>query len=330
MEDNIIVSIHCTVFNHAPYLRQCLDGFVMQKTDFPFEAIVHDDASTDGSAKIIHEYAEKYPDIIKPIFEIENQYSKHDGSLNRIMEAHMRGKYIAFCEGDDYWIDPCKLQNQVDFLEAHKDYSMVCSKAKLYSELRKCISGETLCYSNDRDLKNQDIILKGGLYIPTCSILFRKKIIEKYPDYCEKCNVGDYPLQIMCAMKGRVRYFHNSSCVYRIENPSSWCGRQSKENILTNEEMTDKLKEIRMLEGYMNDFPKYKKVFINRIAFFLNGNFMNYLKYPKINNENKTYLIHILSLYNLSNRIDLFLRRIPIIRKFYCHIFLENYGAKNK
>ena len=113
----LMVTIRCTVFNHEHYLRECLEGFVMQKTNFRFEAIVHDDASTDGSAAIIKEYAEKYPDIIKPIYETENQYSKHDGSLGRIMREHTHGKYVAFCEGDDYWTDPLKLQKQVDVLE---------------------------------------------------------------------------------------------------------------------------------------------------------------------------------------------------------------------
>lgn len=121
-----LVSIRCATYNHAPYIRQCLDGFVMQKTDFCFEAIVHDDASTDGTADIIREYAAKYPDIIKPIYETENQYSKHDGSLARIMNAHMHGKYIAFCEGDDYWTDPLKLQKQVDLLEKNAECSMCC------------------------------------------------------------------------------------------------------------------------------------------------------------------------------------------------------------
>ena len=96
-KESPLVSIRCLVYNHGPYLRQCLDGFVMQKTNFAFEAIVHDDASTDNSAEIIREYAEKYPDIIKPIYETENQYSKHDGSLRRIMDAaiHPDAKYIA-------------------------------------------------------------------------------------------------------------------------------------------------------------------------------------------------------------------------------------------
>ncbi len=115
-----LVSIRCTVYNHEPYLRDCLRGFVMQQTDFPFEAIVHDDASTDGSAAIIREFAEKYPHIIKPIFQMENQYGKRDGSILRAIEAVMspHSRYVALCEGDDYWTDPEKLQRQVAHLEA--------------------------------------------------------------------------------------------------------------------------------------------------------------------------------------------------------------------
>ncbi len=133
MNGDPLVSIRCTVYNHEPFLRQCLDGFVMQKTTFPFEAIVHDDASTDGSAAIIREYAEKYPHIIKPIYETENQYHKGDGTFTRIIRGavHPKAKYIAICEGDDYWIDPLKLQRQVDFLESHPDY-VICSHDCIY------------------------------------------------------------------------------------------------------------------------------------------------------------------------------------------------------
>lgn len=139
MKGDPLVSIRCLVYNHEPFLRQCLDGFVMQQTTFPFEAIVHDDASTDGSAAIIREYAEKYPDIIKPIYETENQHSKRDGSIGRIMDAaiHPSAKYIALCEGDDYWTDPHKLQIQVDFLESHPDYFMSCHAYQFYFEATK-------------------------------------------------------------------------------------------------------------------------------------------------------------------------------------------------
>lgn len=132
-----LVAIHCLVYNHEPYLRDCLEGFVMQQTNFPFVAIVHDDASTDGSTTIIREYEEKYPNIIKPIYETENQYSKHDGSVGRIVDAAIDAtgaKYIAMCEGDDYWTDPQKLQKQVDFMEKNPEYSLCCHRYKIYNQ----------------------------------------------------------------------------------------------------------------------------------------------------------------------------------------------------
>ena len=132
-----LVAIHCFVYNHEPYLRDCLEGFVMQQTNFTFVAIVHDDASTDGSAAIIREYEEKYPHIFKPIYETENQYSKRDGSIDRIMNEAIEAtgaKYVAMCEGDDYWTDPLKLQKQVDFMEANPEYVLCCHRYKIYNQ----------------------------------------------------------------------------------------------------------------------------------------------------------------------------------------------------
>lgn len=131
-----MVSIHCLAYNHEKTIRKTLDGFLMQKTSFPIEAIIHDDASTDNTAEIIKEYAVQYPHIIKPIFEKENQYSKHDGSLQKIMHNACKGKYIAYCEGDDYWIDPLKLQKQVDYLEAHPEITYSCCRFYIQNEFK--------------------------------------------------------------------------------------------------------------------------------------------------------------------------------------------------
>ncbi len=170
--NEIQVSIRCFAYNHERFIRQCLDGFVMQKTDFRFEAIVHDDASTDNTAAIIREYAEKYPDIIKPIYETENQYSKHDGSLTRIMNAHTRGKYVAMCEGDDYWTDPYKLQKQVDFLESHPDYVMCSHLFDVYNERNKQLqkNDESSFTGKSYDL---DTLINGEWYFQPLTVLFR-------------------------------------------------------------------------------------------------------------------------------------------------------------
>lgn len=181
-ETQPLVTIHCLVYNHEPYLRQCLDGFVMQKTDFRFEAIVHDDASTDGSAAIIKEYARKYPSIIKPIFENENQYSKHDGTIRRIMNEHTRGKYVAICEGDDYWIDPLKLQKQVDLLESNPSISLCCG-----GYIRKQIGVEDkICVYKRGEKGFFEFSLKNWgdvWYTQPLTMLYRKEAVKNMDKY---------------------------------------------------------------------------------------------------------------------------------------------------
>jgi glycosyltransferase involved in cell wall biosynthesis len=115
----LMVSICCAAYNHEEYIAAALDGFLMQKADFSYEILVHDDASTDNTAKIIKEYEQNYPDIIKPIYQTENQYSKKVKISSAYNFPRAKGKYIAWCEGDDYWTDPLKLQTQVDYMEAH-------------------------------------------------------------------------------------------------------------------------------------------------------------------------------------------------------------------
>ncbi len=119
-----VVSIICLAYNHEKYIREALDGFVMQKTDFPFEIVMHDDASTDDTAAIIREYEARFPGLFKPIYQTENQYTQEKGRVTKIVFNAAKGKYIALCEGDDYWTDPLKLQKQVDFMEKHSHISL--------------------------------------------------------------------------------------------------------------------------------------------------------------------------------------------------------------
>ena len=218
-----LVSIRCLVYNHEPYLRQCLDGFVMQKTNFPFEAIVHDDASTDGSAAIIREYAEKYPDIIKPIYETENQFSKRDGSLARALDAamHSGSKYVALCEGDDYWTDPNKLQMQVDMMEADKDLGLVYSAARVYNQqsgqFLEELWGQPIVSFEDELLANKPVTLT------TC---FRRDLFNKYREFniksCPKdWKTGDYPLWLFISFYSKTSFIDMPTGVYRLLNYSA-------------------------------------------------------------------------------------------------------------
>lgn len=257
-----LVSIKCTAYNHEPYIAHTLEGFVRQKTNFRFEAIVHDDASTDKTADIIRAYAAKYPDIIKPIFETENQYSKHDGSLRRIMDAHTRGKYVAMCEGDDYWTDPLKLQRQVGFMEKHPDYTMCCTDAIVKIEGQDF---EWSRFSCDADMPTHAVIEEGGIYIYTCSILYRQALLANYPKFCAECVIGDYPLQIWAAINGKIRYLAKKTCVYTYMHAGSWSARQCEMDL---EKRIPRLQsEFDMLLG-INDYTakRYNTAVMNAVT----------------------------------------------------------------
>lgn len=225
----VLVSIKCAVYNHEPYLRQCLEGFVMQKTNFRFEAIVHDDASTDGSAAIIREYAEAYPEIIKPIYETENQYSKRDGSLTRIMNAACKGKYIAICEGDDYWIDPMKLQKQVDILESDDNVMLVHTGFKTINEFGEDIPWPKYRHFQEISKKEKGILsLFDKNHIMTLTTMFRKevmtsKLLEKSPYRY------DYASFFTAALMGKIKYLPFVTAAYR-KTPTG--AMQSRTNIV--------------------------------------------------------------------------------------------------
>ncbi|MBD5505609.1 MAG: glycosyltransferase [Lachnospiraceae bacterium] len=205
----------CLTYNHEPYIRKALDGFVMQKTDFPFVAIIHDDASTDGTAEIIREYAEKYPDIILPIYEKENQYSKKDGSLTRISRKAMLttgADYIAMCEGDDYWTDPLKLQKQVDFLEAHDDYVLTGHNSLILFE-EFGISKPFNKNIRSGELSYEQIVNKW--LVPTASIVVRRRVYDSDDGKIARIYSGDYRLLLMSRLEGRIFYFNDIMSVYR-------------------------------------------------------------------------------------------------------------------
>lgn len=213
MTDDIIVSVKCMVFNHEQYLRQCLEGFVMQKTDFKYEVIIHDDASTDSSAKIIKEYANKYPEIVKPIFEAHNQYSV--GGFYRvinIMNRCIKGKYIALCEGDDYWTDDCKLQKQVDYMESHGECGLVYTRMK---ELNQLTGKMSVGWSRQADFEQ---IIAGENPICTPTVMFRKTLYDSYfrdVDINPHWMMADYPLWIYLSYKSKIKCLDDITTVYR-------------------------------------------------------------------------------------------------------------------
>lgn len=216
-ERPLMVTIKCTVYNHEPFLRQCLDGFVMQKTNFRFEAVVHDDASTDNSADIIREYAEKYPDIIKPVIEKENVYSKDIVVFRRIMNDLCKGKYVALCEGDDFWNDPYKLQKQVDYMEAHPDCSLCFSAANIICE-KGIPDSDSLVFSElkTRDYHGTEITKQWT--VPTASIMHINDM-QGYP-YDPRFLYGDGPLVLFMLQKGYLHCMGEPMVTYRRNSAS--------------------------------------------------------------------------------------------------------------
>lgn len=216
-----LVAIKCLVYNHEPYLRDCFEGFVKQQTNFPFVAIVHDDASTDKSADIIREYTEKYPDIFRPIYETVNQYSK--GTLNQIMNDAINAtgaRYVAICEGDDYWTDPKKLQKQVDFMEAHTEYGFVGTQCRVLDETehdehddRGATLGEPLSREGNWDLFGN--VLKYAVYGP---VTRTNTLLYKYDSLVYdriKDENGDYTLEALLASLYGFARLNEVCSVYR-------------------------------------------------------------------------------------------------------------------
>ena len=215
-----IVSICCTTYNHAKFIRQSLDGFVHQKTNFPIEVLIHDDASTDETQDVIREYEEKYPDIIKPIYQKENQYSKGVPISLTYNWSRAKGKYIATCEGDDYWTDPYKLQKQVDFLESHPDYVMCSHRFNQYIQEKGLLEEE-----QDKDFKGADYDLKnliGGKWLTqTLTVMYRRSALnlKRYAAYGMSM---DMILFYELLKIGKGYCFPDIMAVYRLHNGGVW------------------------------------------------------------------------------------------------------------
>ena len=227
MEEKITckVSVLCATYNHEEYLRQTLDSFVNQKTDFPFEVLVNDDASTDSTGDIIREYAAKYPEVIRPFYQKENLYSRRINLYDVVFFPACRGEYIAVCEGDDYWNDPEKLQLQVDWLDAHPEYSACVhnSIGRFSDQPDKVLFAQ----DGDRDIPFEQVVQGMSHAYHTSSILARREFILNPPDYRDVAYhqgyFTDYAVGVRLGLAGKVRFLDRCMSVYRIgSNPSAW------------------------------------------------------------------------------------------------------------
>ena len=235
MDNNeIMVSVICTVYNHEKYLRKCLDGFVMQKTNFKFEVLINDDASTDGSADIIREYEKKYPDIIKPIYQTENQYSKGVNISSTFLLPRAKGKYLAWCEGDDYWCNEYKLQKQFDILENNPNIYMCVHKVKNINEQGEEIQGCIPCIDLKNVIITSEYIIKNlnNFYFQLSSYFFNlykyRTLKKDYESLFKLCPVGDKVIIASWALETDFYFIDEVMSKYRCNSVGSWTERISK------------------------------------------------------------------------------------------------------
>lgn len=226
MASQPLVSISCITYNHGSYLRQCLDGFLAQKVKFPLEIVVYDDASTDDTQAIIQEYVKKYPSIFNVFLNQENQYSKGIRGMNmKFNLQRCKGKYIAFCEGDDFWTDPYKLQKQIDFLESNPNYSICCTN---YSEIDSF--GKELSKNVWKGIKLSPMISHTMVlekYKPKIlTSIFRKEAIDgKIPQLFYQTFNTDNFLCAIATESGPAGFLNFNSGCYRVHNQGVWSGK---------------------------------------------------------------------------------------------------------
>lgn len=261
----------------------------MQNTNFKFEVLIHDDASTDGTTEIIKEYEQKYPEIIRPIYEKENQFSKGINITKTYNLPRVKGKYIALCEGDDYWTDPYKLQKQVDFMETNPDYTICFHNVDVIHEnLNKIIKIFPTEEMKKREFSFENLLTYN--FIQTNSVMYRwnafENIIDKIPN-----NIlpGDWYLHLIFARQGKIHFMEDVMSVYRVNDGGIWGGKNDDVKLIKY--------PFKILNFYIN---VYKKIAPNKEWYFciLSKMFKNIKKALL---ENKEYILFLQILFKYSN-----------------------------
>ena len=277
-QPNYMVHVTCITFNHAPYIVYAMNGFCKQKTTFQYVCTIFDDYSTDGEQEVIRKYLQEHFNLEdKSVVRNEETddylltYARHKTNENCFFAVYYlkynhfsigkgyrklyyckdlveHAPYVALCEGDDYWTNPLKLQKQVDYLEAHPDYSMCFHTVGI--ERDGIIIGNDRHSDTDRVYSTEKIIEAGGGFCATCSLLFRREYYYELPEFRRIAPIGDYPLQILLAIKGKVFCFTKEMGVYRSGHAGSWTANQSKESYRAL--LDSKLKWMDALLDYTN------------------------------------------------------------------------------
>ena len=280
------VLVRCFTFNHSKYIEDALNGFAMQQTNFPFVCLVMDDASTDGEQDVIKAWMERECDmsrvetidiptsvvIIVPhkinascIFAFylmkQNLYKAKEEKMRHVTPWREKCEYEALCEGDDYWIDPLKLQKQVDWMELHTEYSMCWHDAYVDEN---GVQTQYNRYKTDCDVPFVDLVVKGGDLCPTASLFYRLTCFFDYTNKVKENDlsfyVGDYPLQMYMGYVGKVRYMFQPMSVYRFLSSGSWSQNVKLLSIDDKVKLCDKEHQLLKNMNILTDY-KYEHLF---------------------------------------------------------------------
>ena len=251
-EYKYMVLVKCITYNHAKYIKDAMNGFCMQETTFPFVCTIIDDASTDGEPEVIEKYLEEHFDLANGdvvrkeetdnyvltfaqhktnkncyfavLYLKYNHYSIKKDKTPYFAEWLDSSKYIAICEGDDYWIDTMKLQKQVIFLENHPDHTL-CIHAYQRVEYRKdnVVITDIHKFNSDVEVVPDHEVLRGtGMFAATSSMLYVGQAANDYPEWAKHAPVGDRPMQLILFSRGSIGYLDDVMSVYRVGVPGSW------------------------------------------------------------------------------------------------------------
>lgn len=293
-----LVSVRCITYNHVSYIEDAIKGFLIQETDFPIEVWIHDDASTDGTREIVESYQKRYPRIIKTILQDENQYSKGKRPSSFLIDK-VKGCYIAFCEGDDYWIDSDKLASQVIYLENNLHVSMsMHSAVKLDYETGEV--SKVGCYSSfDRVVTLEEVIEKRYGQIPTASTVVRHSVYNDFVRFIsskEGLTVGDVFLHFFGAKDGGAFYINKSMSFYRLHTEGSFGARYNRSSDLRFRHVSSRVASYLALEevaGYDHNVSKALKKSSGQFVF-------SFLKNP-----DNPYFNRVIVLYKHGGLLDL-------------------------